>query len=323
MAQTAEQVNAKLTALLSQRGALQLPFREDLKWAIRQHLSDLVQELPSLSIRDGNFVLEDGRQLYTLKAQGTIPMYYKGSKYNIPLAIWLPESYPRTPPHVYVEPTPDMVIKPQHSFVSPSGRVDVAYLREWTFQRSNLVDLCWSLGIYFGEDPPLFSKPPGWSPPPPAAHHEPFTNPMVRPGSGRPSGGPYAQAPVPSQQGPGPYPAPVAFQNPYAQHLRPPGSAQQPPPPPPPPGGKASAQAQVHAAAAAAPSAAVSPSKLAFRRAASAQLKERLKVCRLFGGPLAPPFSLWGDLSLCRAFPRGHTLLPQLGVTLGDYEGHR
>ena len=29
-----------------------------------------------------------------LVAEGTVPMYFQGVKYNIPVAIWLPEQYP-------------------------------------------------------------------------------------------------------------------------------------------------------------------------------------------------------------------------------------
>ena len=46
---------------------------------------------------------------------------YQGVKYNIPVAVWLPERYPLAAPLVYVVPTPDMVIKPRHSFVDASG----------------------------------------------------------------------------------------------------------------------------------------------------------------------------------------------------------
>ena len=42
-------------------------------------------------------------------------------KYNIPVAIWLPERYPLAGPLAYVVPTPDMVIKPRHTFVDASG----------------------------------------------------------------------------------------------------------------------------------------------------------------------------------------------------------
>lgn len=45
----------------------------------------------------------------------------QGVKYNIPVAIWLTEQYPQQAPLTYVVPTPDMIIKPRHSFVDASG----------------------------------------------------------------------------------------------------------------------------------------------------------------------------------------------------------
>jgi len=58
----------------------------------------------------------------------------QGAKYNIPLAIWLPEKYPRASPIVYVVPTQDMMIKPRHSFVTPSGVVNSDYVKNWTYR---------------------------------------------------------------------------------------------------------------------------------------------------------------------------------------------
>ncbi len=52
-------------------------------------------------------------------------------KYNIPVSVWVTERYPRQAPIVYVNPTPDMIIKPRHSFVDASGLVNSAYLRNW------------------------------------------------------------------------------------------------------------------------------------------------------------------------------------------------
>lgn len=37
-----------------------------------------------------------------LVAEGTVPMYYQGVKYNIPVALWLPERYPLQPPMMCV-----------------------------------------------------------------------------------------------------------------------------------------------------------------------------------------------------------------------------
>ena len=56
-------------------------------------------------------------------------------KYNIPVSIWLPEGYPRHPPIMYVLPTPDMIIKPHHSFVDASGVVSSPYVRNWIYPR--------------------------------------------------------------------------------------------------------------------------------------------------------------------------------------------
>jgi hypothetical protein len=63
------------------------------------------------------------RVLNLLKAQGTVPIHYQGVKYNIPVIVWLPERYPNNAPLVYVTPTPNMVIKHNHSCVDPSGQV--------------------------------------------------------------------------------------------------------------------------------------------------------------------------------------------------------
>ncbi len=59
----------------------------------------------------------------------------QGVKYNIPVSVWLPEGYPRYPPIMYVLPTPDMIIKPHHSFVDASGVVSSPYVRNWIYPR--------------------------------------------------------------------------------------------------------------------------------------------------------------------------------------------
>ena len=47
----------------------------------------------------------------------------QGSKYNIPILVWVLEHYPLQAPLVYVVPTNDMIIKPNHPFVDGSGQV--------------------------------------------------------------------------------------------------------------------------------------------------------------------------------------------------------
>ncbi|XP_062220877.1 protein ELC-like [Phragmites australis] len=159
-----------LNTALSQRGPSALPYAEDVKWLIRNHLVALAEAFPSLHPKAALFTHNDGRAAHLLQADGTIPIHHTGASYNLPAVIWLPEPYPRSPPLVFLSPTRDMVIKPHHPLVDRSGLVaNAPYLRSWVFPSSNLVDLVRSLSHLFGLDPPLFTRsplPPAAAPPP-------------------------------------------------------------------------------------------------------------------------------------------------------------
>ncbi|KAG6533860.1 protein ELC-like [Zingiber officinale] len=171
-----------LSAALSQRGPAALPYAEDGKWLIRQHLMALTGAFASLRPRAASFTHDDGRSSYLLQAEGTIPIVYRGTTYNLPASVWLLEQYPRRPPSVFLTPTSDMLVKPGHPLVDPSGLVRAAavpYLASWVYPSSNLVDLVRSLSHLFGLDPPLYSHPAAALPQnqsPPNTRH-PFPSP--------------------------------------------------------------------------------------------------------------------------------------------------
>ncbi len=130
-------------------------------------------------VKTAIFTHNDGRTSNLLQSDGTIPMRYQDVMYNIPITMWLLESYPRNCPLVFVTPTRDMIIKPRHPYVNPSGMVSAPYLQTWVYPCSNLVELVQSLSLLFGNDPPLYSRPP----PAPMSNHlpqstSPFMNPM-------------------------------------------------------------------------------------------------------------------------------------------------
>ncbi|CAF2135958.1 unnamed protein product [Brassica napus] len=153
-----QQIQQFLTSVLSQRGPSALPYAETTKWLIRQHLLTLISSHSSLEPKTASFTHNDGRSAILLQADGTIPMPFQGVSYNIPVVIWLLESYPRDPPRVYVNPTRDMIIKRPHSNVSPSGLVSLPYLHAWVYPSSNLLDLAAQLSAAFSRDPPLYSQ---------------------------------------------------------------------------------------------------------------------------------------------------------------------
>lgn len=187
-----------LSTALSQRGPSALPYAEDSKWLIRHHLVALSDAFPSLHPKTSTFTHNDGRQSHLLQADGTIPILFAGSPYNIPASIWLLESYPRLPPAVFLSPTRDMVVKPHHPYVDRSGSVDVPYLRSWIFPSSNLVDLVQSLSHLFSQDPPLYTRP-NPNPNPPPRSYMPSSSSMSSLTSQSPYGGRLAQTPPPAR----------------------------------------------------------------------------------------------------------------------------
>eukprot|EP01122_Echinamoeba_exundans_P004834 TRINITY_DN15058_c0_g1_i1.p1 TRINITY_DN15058_c0_g1~~TRINITY_DN15058_c0_g1_i1.p1 ORF type:complete len:515 (+),score=81.49 TRINITY_DN15058_c0_g1_i1:40-1584(+) len=94
---------------------------------------------------------------------GTIPVQYKGNTYNIPVSIWFPEGYPYEAPMIYVNPTQNMIITPQHPHVDESGRVRVQYLDQWADPRqgSNILVMMTVLVQIFSQNPPLRTRPQG------------------------------------------------------------------------------------------------------------------------------------------------------------------
>ncbi|KAM7268633.1 hypothetical protein ACFE04_010799 [Oxalis oulophora] len=202
---TPQQTLQFLSSILSQRGPTSLPYTEDTKWLIRQHLLSLTETYPSLESKTATYAHNDGRCVNLLQVDGTIPMPFHGVTYNIPIIIWLMETYPRHAPCVYLNPTRDMIIKRPHNHVSPSGLVTVDYLMNWIYPSSNLVDLVRNLSSAFANDPPLYSqrKPnPTPTPNPSPGQHFGYARPIPPPGTvARPyPPSPYGGARLQSQQ---------------------------------------------------------------------------------------------------------------------------
>lgn len=61
---------------------------------------------------------------------GTTPITYRSSPYNIPVAIWIPNDYPLSPPIFYVKPTSNMLVRPGIN-VDVSGFCYHSYLATW------------------------------------------------------------------------------------------------------------------------------------------------------------------------------------------------
>ncbi|UTT92209.1 hypothetical protein NDA17_004088 [Ustilago hordei] len=114
----------------------------------------------SLSPKTEVFTFNDGRTQLLLNLEGTIPVEFRNSTYNIPVAYWIPRGYPREPPMAFVAPTPDMAIRKGPN-VDPSGEIGGDYLARWRSkpEACNLLDLIHDCQHMFGKEPPVYAKP--------------------------------------------------------------------------------------------------------------------------------------------------------------------
>ncbi|CAL4164514.1 unnamed protein product, partial [Meganyctiphanes norvegica] len=92
-----------------------------------------------------------------LNLEGTIPIMYKGSPFNIPICIWIVEQYPNSPPNVYVTPTKQMFICVS-KYVDKDGKVSIPYIQMWN-KDSDLPGLIQMMIMAFSELTPLYTKP--------------------------------------------------------------------------------------------------------------------------------------------------------------------
>ncbi|XDV17910.1 hypothetical protein PO909_023703 [Leuciscus waleckii] len=105
-----------------------------------------------------NYVFNDGSTKELLSLTGTVPVNYRGNVYNIPICLWLLDTYPYNPPICFVKPTSAMMIKPG-KHVDANGKIYLPFLHEWKPPQSNLLGLIQVMIVVFGEEPPVFSRP--------------------------------------------------------------------------------------------------------------------------------------------------------------------
>lgn len=111
--QNSEYTHQLLVGALSDKDPFALPYMEEDRWLIRQHLLALSDAYPSLQLRTATFTHNNGHSVNLLQAGGTIPTVYH---HDIPIVIWLMECYPQFPPLVFVESKSDMIINRQNRF---------------------------------------------------------------------------------------------------------------------------------------------------------------------------------------------------------------
>ena len=132
-----------------------LPYKK--KSDVEVQILQLLHQINSIRPTVDNYCFNNGTIQQLFKLDGTIPIHYRGNQYNIPIAFWLPISFPVTCPICYVVPVPGMKIKDKHKHVDAQGLIYHPYLHEWKYGKSTFVDLVGLLCSEFGKNPPLFA----------------------------------------------------------------------------------------------------------------------------------------------------------------------
>ncbi|RAL01831.1 putative endosomal sorting complex protein TSG101 [Aspergillus ibericus CBS 121593] len=203
-------------------------------------VANVLGQYPSLGPRTEVYTFENGFSALLLQLTGTLPVTFRGTVYKFPITLWIPNTYPREPPLVYVTPTQDMAVRVgQH--VTLEGRVYHHYLAHWAeaWERSSLSDFLLILREVFAKEPPVRYKQQQPAPPrPPQPAQAPPLPPLppeLDPTPNRPlttqsaSNAPPATVQVP------PPPPPKPGQTPLEQPQRTPSSGRYTSPPPIPP----------------------------------------------------------------------------------------
>lgn len=115
------------------------------------HFKDLVPKMDE-------YVYNDGTTKDLMSLVGVIPVVFKDKTYNIPVCLWIEESYPQTAPMCYVRPTRKMMVV-RGKYVSSNGEVMLPYLEEWKKGECDLVSLLQVMVTIFGEFPPVCMRP--------------------------------------------------------------------------------------------------------------------------------------------------------------------
>ncbi|KAJ8252669.1 hypothetical protein COCON_G00219810 [Conger conger] len=104
------------------------------------------------------YVFNDGSCRTMMSLQGTVPATYRGRVYNIPLRLWILDTYPYNPPICFVKPNSTMMIK-TGKHIDANGKIYLPYLHEWKHPKMDLYGLIQVLIVTFGEEPPVFARP--------------------------------------------------------------------------------------------------------------------------------------------------------------------
>ncbi|KAK8865990.1 hypothetical protein IAR55_001140 [Kwoniella newhampshirensis] len=132
------------------------PSRDRLVSEVMQILA----ERRTIAVKTDAFTFDSGQTALLLLLHGTLPISYRGVTYHIPMNVWIPHEYPRSPPLAFVVPTKEMGVRKGRE-VEPSGKVREEVVGEWWrgWESRSVESLLRQLTSVFSTAPPVYAKP--------------------------------------------------------------------------------------------------------------------------------------------------------------------
>ncbi|KAL6474109.1 hypothetical protein MHYP_G00176700 [Metynnis hypsauchen] len=122
-----------------------------------EELQKVNRVYPDMKLLVGAYTFSDSSQRDLLKLVGNVPVRYRGRSYNLPIQLWLLDSFPFTPPICLLRPTANMVIR-EGKHVNAKGRIFLPALHNWDHPKSSVTGLLVEMIAKFEEEPPLAMK---------------------------------------------------------------------------------------------------------------------------------------------------------------------
>ncbi|KAF5903306.1 ubiquitin-conjugating enzyme E2 variant 3-like [Clarias magur] len=122
-----------------------------------EEIQKIHSSYPDMKTVAGTYTYSDSSQKDLLKVLVNIPVRYQGRSYNLPIQLWLLDSFPFTPPICLLRPTASMVIR-EGKHVDAKGRIYLPALHNWDHPKSSVTALLEEMIAKFEEDPPLATK---------------------------------------------------------------------------------------------------------------------------------------------------------------------
>ncbi|XP_067236536.1 ubiquitin-conjugating enzyme E2 variant 3 [Chanodichthys erythropterus] len=122
-----------------------------------EELQKVSRVYTDMEVKSGTYTFNDSLQKDLLKLVGNIPIRYQGHSYNLPILLWLLDSFPFTPPICFLRPTSSMVIR-EGKHVDSKGRIHLPGLHNWDHPKSSVNGLLAEMIAKFEEEPPLGTR---------------------------------------------------------------------------------------------------------------------------------------------------------------------